>query len=219
MMDNDELCAQEIAKRAMKIAGDLCVYTNNTNTIEVYQKPHPELPIEERPTLGYWDVRGKGAQVHYLLNYCAVDYNQKIYKRGPAPEFSKSAWLKHRDEVELQFPNLPYLIDGEVKLTESKSIMKYIAKKYDERLLGRTPEEMAKADMVSRVHDSLYDRIGKHFKDGNSDEFNLEIEVVGQILASYFSKNCKEFAAGSNLTFVDFSMFELLDFMNHYSEG
>ena len=61
MMDDDELCAQEIAKRAMKIAGDLCIYTNNTNTIEVYQKPHPVLPIEERPLLGYWDARGKGA--------------------------------------------------------------------------------------------------------------------------------------------------------------
>ena len=97
--------------------------------------------------------------------------------------------------------------------------MKYIAKKYDERLLGRTPEEMAKTDMVSRVHDSLHHRIGLHFKDANAEEFALELDIVGQMLATYFSKNCKEFAAGSNLTFVDFSMFELLDFMNHYSEG
>ena len=45
--------------------------------------------------------------------------------------------------------------------------MKYIAKKYDQGLLGRDAEEMAKADMVSRVHDTLYDRIGVHYKNGN----------------------------------------------------
>ncbi len=59
------------------------------------------------------------------------------------PELSKSAWLSHRDELQLDFPNLPYLVDGELKLTESKSIMKYLAKKYDERLLGRSPQEIA----------------------------------------------------------------------------
>ena len=139
MIDNDELCAQEIAKRAMKIAGDLCVYTNNTNTMEVYQKPHPDVPIEERPTLGYWDARGKGAQIHYLLNYLGIEYNQKIYKRGPMPELSKSAWLSHKDELQMEFANLPYLLDGDLKLSESKSIMKYLAQKYDSRLLGRSP--------------------------------------------------------------------------------
>jgi len=33
MIDNEQLCAQQIAKRAMKIAGDLCIYTNHETTI------------------------------------------------------------------------------------------------------------------------------------------------------------------------------------------
>jgi glutathione S-transferase len=32
--------------------------------------------------------------------------------------------------IDLKFPNLPYLIDGDVKVTESLAILKYIAKKY-----------------------------------------------------------------------------------------
>ena len=74
---------------------------------------------------------------------------------------------------------MPYLIDGDFKLTESKSIMKYVAKKYDPSLLGSTPEQYAKADMMSRVHDTLYDRIGKHFKKGEPEEFQRQIDAVG----------------------------------------
>ena len=49
--------------------------------------------------------------------------------------------------------------------------MKYVAMKYDSKLLGTTAEEVAKADMLSRVHDNLYDRIGVHFKKGDPEGF------------------------------------------------
>ena len=57
--------------------------------------------------------------------------------------------------------------------------MKYVAKKYDPALLGRNAEEMAKADLVSRVHDTLYDQIGVHFKKGDPVNFSLQIDIVG----------------------------------------
>ena len=38
----------------------------------------------------------------------------------------------------MDFPNLPYLIDGEVKLSESWAIAKYIARKYGKQLLGES---------------------------------------------------------------------------------
>ena len=43
-----------------------------------------------------------------------------------------------------------------VYLSETKSIMKYIAVKYDRDLLGRDATEIATADMISRVHDDWY---------------------------------------------------------------
>lgn len=41
---------------------------------------------------------------------------------------------------------LPYLIDGEVKLVQSGAIMRHIARKHD--LLGQTPEEQDRVDLV-----------------------------------------------------------------------
>jgi ATP-dependent HslUV protease subunit HslV len=33
-MENTDLSAREIAEKSMKIAGDICIYTNQTFTIE-----------------------------------------------------------------------------------------------------------------------------------------------------------------------------------------
>ncbi len=38
-------------------------------------------------------------------------------------------------------------------------------------------------------------------------------------LSTYMAKDSKIFAVGQNLTYVDFSLFELVDFLNYFSDG
>ena len=52
------------------------------------------------------------------------------------------------------FPNLPYLIDGDLKLTETQAICGYIVLRAGEKyrgLIGASPQEMAKVQMVGGV--------------------------------------------------------------------
>ena len=56
-----------------------------------------------------------------------------------------------KDTLGLQFPNLPYFLDGDLKLTETNAIMKYIAAKYGPDLLGKDATQIAKVEMVSNV--------------------------------------------------------------------
>lgn len=51
MMDNDYLTAEDIARKAMHIAGDLCVYTNHTNTIEILIKDVSSTIHLKKPSL------------------------------------------------------------------------------------------------------------------------------------------------------------------------
>jgi len=44
----------------------------------------------------------------------------------------------------MEYPNLPYLIDGESKITETAAIHMYIAKKYQPSLLGSSAAELGR---------------------------------------------------------------------------
>ena len=44
LIDIDELDAETVARKAMKIAGDMCVYTNHNLTVEILDKSIPSTP-------------------------------------------------------------------------------------------------------------------------------------------------------------------------------
>ena len=86
-------------------------------------------------------------------------------------------WNVKKHHLGLDFPNLPYLVDGQVRLSESKSIMKYLCGKHRPELLGRDAGEIATADMVSRVHDTLHGKIGAHcFKGGDTPQLHEDLD-------------------------------------------
>ena len=71
-------------------------------------------------TLGYWKIRGLGQVARHLLSYTDTEFDEVQYENA-------DKWFKE-DKVQLgfDFPNIPYLIDGDFKLTESIAVYKYI---------------------------------------------------------------------------------------------
>ena len=76
-------------------------------------------PTTERPTLGYWKIRGLASQIRYEMVYLGIEYDEHQYEQGDGPQFDRSQWLSVKDTLELDFTNLPYLIDGEYRITET----------------------------------------------------------------------------------------------------
>ena len=87
-------------------------------------------------TLGYWKIRGLVQQVRYVLEFLKVPFNDVHYEQGEAPEYSRESWLSVKHSLGLDFPNLPYLIDGDLKITESQAILRYVLAKHGQSLLG-----------------------------------------------------------------------------------
>jgi glutathione S-transferase len=98
---------------------------------------------------GYWPVKGLAEYQRWVLAYCKAPYTEKT-----VTEFGK--WSQERDSLGLAFPNLPYLIDGDIKITESQAIAFYIGGKYKPELIGVDLAEQTMIRMLSGVfHDIL----------------------------------------------------------------
>lgn len=69
--------------------------------------------MSESITFGYWGIRGRGQVLRLLLAYTAANWTDKKY-------LSQDEWKgigKDQASLGLPFPNLPYLIHDELKLS------------------------------------------------------------------------------------------------------
>ncbi|XP_038676087.1 glutathione S-transferase Mu 5-like [Scyliorhinus canicula] len=161
--------------------------------------------------LGYWDIRGLAQPIRLLLEYSGTEYEEKFYSCGEAPNYDKSCWFDVKPKLGLDFPNLPYLLDGDIKITQSNAIMRYIARKH--KLVGVTEDEKVRVDMLE--NQAMDFRMGIVRLAYNPDFENLKGEYLKGLpnLLKQFSDflGKKPWFAGDKITFVDFLMYELFD--------
>jgi len=121
-------------------------------------------------TLGYWKIRGLAQAPRVLMTYADMKFENKMFAQTPAPrpvperlckghpfpdmqayDDSKKCWFDVKFDVmgDYHSPNLPFLIDGDVKLSETNAILRYIGRKAAAKggrlgsLMGGTPQEVA----------------------------------------------------------------------------
>ena len=70
------------------------------------------------------DVCSKINQLYF--RYAEAEFEDVVYECGDAPDFDRSCWLDVKFTLGYDFPNLPYLEDGDVKLTQTIPIMQYV---------------------------------------------------------------------------------------------
>lgn len=89
---------------------------------EIVRKVQPPLLIDDdKPILGYWDIRGLAQAIRYQLVYQGIEFiDQHLHHTEDVQ--SRQAWLDQKGTLGLDFPNLPYFIDGEVRITEHMAI-------------------------------------------------------------------------------------------------
>ncbi|KAJ6217590.1 hypothetical protein RDWZM_008747 [Blomia tropicalis] len=97
-----------------------------------------------------------GQPIRNLLAFQGIDFDEKRYKNE---EGKDSQWFKEKFTIGLDFPNLPYFIDGDVKLTQTIAILRYLARKY--KLDGENENEK---NRIALIEQQVYDLATSFFQ-------------------------------------------------------
>nr|XP_040143363.1 glutathione S-transferase Mu 2 isoform X2 [Ictidomys tridecemlineatus] len=162
-------------------------------------------------TLGYWDIRGLAHAIRLLLEYTDSSYEEKRYTMGDAPDYDRSQWLDEKFKLSLDFPNLPYLIDGPHRITQSNAILRYIARKHN--LCGETGEEKTRVDILENQAMDTRMQLAMVCYSPDFEKKKPEyLETLPEKMKLYSQFLGKHpWFAGDKITFVDFIAYDVLD--------
>ena len=167
-----------------------------------------------RPVLGYWDIRGLGEPLRLLLEYCGTEYEDRRYE--PVENFGDKdcEWNRVKSSLGLDFPNLPYYIEGDFKLTESLALLKHIGGKND--LLPESGREKTYCNMLEGVVNDLRMRFAMvcympEFEKNKAEFFASHFPEKMKLFDKFLAN--KKWLAGDRLTYVDF---QACEFFDHY---
>ena len=146
-----------------------------------------------------------------------AEWEDKLYTFGHAPNLDRSQWLNDKPNLGLDFPNLPYLFDGDVKISQSITILRYLGRKYG--LDGKTEQEKIRIDLVEQqlcdyrsqqiFSAPNFEEVKDTYKSGLPDKLAALSKFLGD----------HEFFAGSNNSYVDFFAYEWLDLQRTFAPG
>jgi len=167
------------------------------------------------PTLGYWNIRGIGNVIKFLLEYLRIEYNEKIYNVTV-----ESEWFDEKFKLGLDFPNIPYYVDGDFKLTESKVIAKYLVchKDPEARLYPKSLDKQLKAEIIENVtFNILYGLLLTCWRDTEQLRENhvKNHGILIKQLSEFFGSN--QWILGDELSYVDFWLYEALYAQKQYN--
>jgi len=154
--------------------------------------------------LGYWALRGFGQPTRLLAAYLGIELDEKRYK-------SYDEWMADKFSLGLDFPNVPYLVDGDLKITESRAIVKYVARKYGGALYPSELKDITTCEIVENLLFDVWGGMLRYF--GNNEVeptiryFENEVPTKLKYLDTFLEN--KKFVLGNQITFVDFFLYEM----------
>ncbi|KAF7255499.1 hypothetical protein EG68_07847 [Paragonimus skrjabini miyazakii] len=144
------------------------------------------------PVLGYWKLRGRAQCIRLFLEYLQQPYDERLYDKCDMQK-----WFEGKHSMGFEFPNLPYYIDGDFKLTETVAILRYIADQHG--TLGSNAKERAVISMLESAAVEMRANAAKvAYSKQPEEEKELVLKNLPRILGywSNFLSN-KEFLMGS----------------------
>ena len=171
---------------------------------------------------GYWHAKARAHYIRMLIAYLGLEVNEVTYKT-PQEWGQKKQELAKSDHC--PFPNLPYLVDGEIVITETVAICKALVLKASRpEMFGKTP-----ADQVT--HLSMMGVCADLFSAFIAGPFKQNLEELRKGWPQFLEKNnitqklegfCKTLGSRPFLLFyltvADLQLTYMYDFFEYLSQ-
>lgn len=182
------------------------------------------------PRYGYWAIQGRGNACRMALAFVGEEYQDDVYNFD-AQAGATNHWPSNKViflflaeillscskmfclfqfNLGLAFPNLPYYIDGSVKLTQSNAILRHVTRKAG--LCGKSMDEAAEIDMLIDTSVDIHNALIKIIF--NPDFENLKGKHIETIEAKFKEVSAylgdKKFFLGDNITAADFAFYDAI---------
>lgn len=201
------VCLRGVAGSPAKMSKAMVIVADTPDKI-------PTAPVNGKITAVYWNICGLGQPLRYALELAGVEYVDVRVHWGPGEPGTagyKQMWVERKPAVgdAMVFPNLPYLLDGDVALAQSNTILKYIGRKFD--LLG----DASAAHLVDLILDETADfdgqSTGLSYREGLPGLKSYCESRLPQILPHWARLlGNKPFMTGEKVTVADLKVYETL---------
>jgi len=161
--------------------------------------------------VGYWNLRGLVGFIRLIDVYTEEGIKFKTYEVEKRDE-----WLEEKAKMnetgEIEFPNLPWMKDGDIKISQSLAILKYLAKKHN-LLHDGTVKGETMANVIEQQIIDLRTGFSRFNYGGTQPKEEYEVVLSGALSQWDKFLKGKEFANGK-LSYIDFMFWELLDMLS-----
>jgi len=158
--------------------------------------------------VGYWNLRGLVGFIRLLDAHTEEGIQWKNYEVS-----ERDQWLEQKAKMnetgEIDFPNLPWMKDGDIKISQSLAILKYIAKKHN-LLHDGTCKGETMANVIEQQVIDLRTSFGRWNYGGTQPKDEFEVTLAAMLSQWDTFLKGKDFLNG-NLSYIDFMFWELLD--------
>ena len=169
--------------------------------------------------LGYWAIRGLGAPMRMMCEYAGVEYEDVQYADGATWFGTDKPPLKEKNPM----INLPYIVDGDVVITQSNSCLMYLGSK-----LGIDPADVdskhfnnlqvlmeifdLRNAMIALVYPFAKVNLTKEdFDQNKADQLDKTATTAYEKLEGFLALNGSHFFNGAAPASADFHVWEMLD--------
>eukprot|EP01083_Nonionella_stella_P091582 256109_1 len=171
-------------------------------------------PESVRFTFAYWNICGYGAPARMMLVYSNCKYKNVMYAKREE-WYGDDTNKGDKFQLDLDFPNLPYLIDHKTntRFTESKAIYAYLARQLN--IGAQTDPQQAYNDMIIGVISDVWRAFSELCYRTYSDETKKQyleqsLPPKLQLLENFLAKRKTKWFSGSDIAQCDFITFYVL---------